>query len=95
MRGVCIYVAKMTTPSLEIVAGICIAVTGAVVTYTIKPRTSRVRLCCGIVECYRRVRRLNPPNSVNENIGSGDGGAGTGVGGAGGVGGGGGAGGAG
>eukprot|EP00965_Chrysotila_dentata_P041001 1359669-Pleurochrysis_carterae.AAC.2 len=47
----------MTIPGLEIIAAICIAVTGAVVTYIVRTRTSRVRLCCGFVECWRRVRR--------------------------------------
>eukprot|EP00965_Chrysotila_dentata_P210490 6185915-Pleurochrysis_carterae.AAC.1 len=47
----------MSIPSLEILGGFILAVASAAVAYIIRTRTSRVKLCCGFVECYRRVRR--------------------------------------
>lgn len=46
----------MVTHVLEISMGICVAFVGAISTLLIRTRTTRVRLCCGVLECYRRVR---------------------------------------
>eukprot|EP00965_Chrysotila_dentata_P023522 779817-Pleurochrysis_carterae.AAC.1 len=45
--------------SLEIIGGVFVAVTGALVTYIVRTRTNRIKLCCGVIECFRRARRAS------------------------------------
>eukprot|EP00965_Chrysotila_dentata_P182720 6033260-Pleurochrysis_carterae.AAC.1 len=42
--------------AFETIAGVCAGVSGIVITYIVKTRIRHIRVCCGFIECWRKIR---------------------------------------